>query len=112
MTIEQVLAEMLGDAAVLDRNGHREQAEALRGYAARVKAATVELHTELRERDAAAFCGRSPAWLRERFAGWVARGLARQIGPERWYRQCVLVHRPAPSVAREAGRLAARGAAA
>lgn len=110
-TLEQVLADARGEAAVLRRNGHRAQAEGLERLAAQVAEAVPEYITELEEHEAAWYRDCSIEWLRKRFEAWRRRGLARQVGPRRYYRLCVLEHKGAPSVAREAGRQAYRGAA-
>lgn len=111
VTLEQVLADARGEAAVLRRNGHQAQAEALERFADAAASACPEYLTELVEHDAAGYRGCSTEWLRRRFQGWCQRGLARQIGPRRYYRLCVLEHKGSPSIAREAGRQAYRGAA-
>lgn len=108
--LDQVLADMRGEAAVLRRAGHREQADAYERFAALVADATEDYRTFLTEPQAALRSGKSRDWLRARFAGWLADGNAREghRRGEREYRQVVIPRRANLEAAREAGRRAGR----
>lgn len=112
MTLEQVLADAREEAAVLKRAGHPIQAAGLERLCDAVAGAAEDYLTWLSEGDARLMSGRSVEWLRGRFAGWLALGLARMNGKRREYRALIIPRRANLSAAREAGRRAAeRGAA-
>jgi hypothetical protein len=107
MTLEQLLADTAEQAAILRRHGHTGQADALTAIVEGVRQACPEFMALLSEDAASTYSGRTVAWLRARFPQWVARGLAEQVGPRRYYRRCVLEHRGNANAARAAGRRAA-----
>lgn len=108
--LDTVLADLRGEAAVLRRAGHREQADAYERFASLVADATEDFRTFLTEPQAALRSGKSQAWLRSRFAGWLADGNARHgtRRGERLYRALVVPRRPNIEAALEAGRRAGR----
>lgn len=111
MMLEQVLANWREDAAVLRRRGHPHDAELIERLCDEVAASAEDFLRWLTESEAALRAGRSPKWLQRQFAGWVALGLARHDGRRRLYRMVIIPQRAQPSLAHEAGRAAARGAA-
>ena len=104
--LEQALADMRGQAGVLRFHGHHDQARALDEFASRIAEATPEYRTWLTESEAVDYTARSVEYLRNRFSGWAARGLARLSGGKRQYRRMALEHRGNIEAAREAGRRA------
>lgn len=108
LDLAQILADLRGDAAVLRRSGHAEQAVAREQIADDVTAAAEEWLTFLSESDAMLRSGRTKDWLRSRFAEWERDGHARLVNKQRQYRMCVVPRRYNLSDAREAGAEAAR----
>jgi hypothetical protein len=108
MTLEEVLADWRGDAAVARRLGHLQQAEQLERMADQVAAAAEDYLTFLNEPDARLVSGKTLEWLRGRFPEWLDRGLARYNGKKREYRQLALPRRANVPAARAAGRRAAQ----
>lgn len=111
MTLEQVLADYRGDAAVLRRRGHAKDAELIERLCDAVADAAEDFLTWLSEDDAMLRSGRSRAWLRAQFADWSRGGNARKDGARRVYRQAVIPQRANALSAREAGREAGRRSA-
>ena len=111
-SFEQVKADLMGEAAVLRRNGHVVQAASLERACTEFSAAAAEFAAWLTEQEAMTYTGRKSPWLRAQFDEWVARGLAKTVGRTRYYRRCILVHRGNQEAARAAGRAAAKGQAA
>lgn len=110
-TLEQVLADERGDAAVLRRQGHAGQAEAIERICDRVSAAAEEYLRFVSEPQAKSRSNKSTEWLRARFPEWMAQGHAKKIGAVRYYRMIVVPMRANISAAREEGRRAARESA-
>lgn len=110
-TLEQVLADERGDAAVLRRQGHVHQAEQLERICDRVSAAAEEFLRFLSEPQARSRSNKSTEWLRGRFAEWSAQGHAKKLNGVRYYRMIVIPTRANVSAAREEGRRAARESA-
>lgn len=112
-SLEQVLADWRGDAAVLRRQGHSAQADMLGERANEVAEAAYEYITWLSEGNAALRSGRKPSWLRQRFKEWAEAGHARRGAKgQREYRMLIVPARANIESAREAGRKAARADAA
>lgn len=109
-TLEQVLADARGEAAVLRRHGQETTAAAIDGIVDRVKDAAEDYITWLSEADAAMRSGHHVKWLRARFAEWEQSGHARKERGRRYYRQLIVPLRANTSAAYEAGREAARKA--
>lgn len=107
-TLEQVLADHRGDAAVLRRNSHVHDAELLERFCDEVAEAAHEYLTRLSEAEAMLRSGRSREWLRSRFPEWEAQGNAWR-GPrgERGYRMLVVPRRANIERAYQAGRQSA-----
>ena len=111
-TFEQAAANLREEAAILRRNGHVGQAQALERACDELTAGAEEFVAWLTEDQAMTYTGRSAAWLRGLFGGWVERGLAKTVGRVRYYRRAVLIHRGNAEAARAAGRNAVKGQAA
>src|SRR5690242_14998675 len=107
-TLEQVLADARGEAAVLRRHGQDTTAAAIDAIVDRVRDAAEDYITWLSEDDASMRSGHHPKWLRARFAEWERAGHARREKGRRQYRQLVIPLRANTSAAYEAGREAAR----
>ena len=111
-TLEQVLAEVPIEAAVLRKHGELQLAKAIERLAADVATAAENYLDFLTEDEAMLRSGRTRSFLRNRFAGWEAEGMARKDGRRRKYRRCIIPRRPDLGAAREAGRRAAKVARA
>lgn len=107
MTLEQVLADARGDAAVLRRHGQASVADALERLADAVAASAEDWLVFLSETDAHLRSGLSERWLRSRFSQWEREGHARVKGGEHQYRACVIPRRARIGAAAERGRQAA-----
>lgn len=108
MTLDQLLADWRGDAAVLRRNGEVGKADLLERCATDAARAAEPWLTWLSEADAMLRSGRSREWLRGRFAAWEREGHARSHGKLRQYRMAIVPQRAQVATAAEAGRAAAR----
>lgn len=75
-TLEQVLADIRGEAAVLRHNGHASQATSVERVCERIGEVMRSYLTILSESEAKLRSGWSERRLRGRFAEWEARGLA------------------------------------
>lgn len=106
MTLEEVLADARGEAAVLRAHGHKGQAESIEKVCEAVTAAAYEYLNWLTEPEARLRSGHSTEYLRARFARWLEQGLARWDGRKRQYRAVVIPQRGNREAAREAGRRA------
>jgi hypothetical protein len=106
-TLEQVLADERGDAAVLRKNGHGHDADLIERVCDRVSRAAEEYLRFVAEPDARLRTNRSQEYLRARYADWEAQGHAYKKGTMRYYRMLVLPPRANLSAAREEGRRAA-----
>lgn len=107
-TLEQVLADLRGDAAVLRRNGHVHDAELLERTCDQVAEAAHEYVTHLSEGEAMLRSSHSREWLRSRFPEWEAQGNAwRDPRGVRTYRMLVVPRRANTERAFEAGRRSA-----
>ncbi|MBA2683466.1 MAG: hypothetical protein H0U66_03115 [Gemmatimonadaceae bacterium] len=103
--LEQVLADMRGEAAVLRRHGDTRTADVLDGTVDRVKSAAEDFITWLSESDAHLRSGKAIPWLRSRYPEWSEAGHARlNARGQREYRLVVIPRRANISAAREAGR--------
>lgn len=103
--LEQVLADMRGEAQVLRKHGDARTANVLDESVDRVKTAAEDFITWLNEPDAQLRSGRATSWLRSRFAEWSEAGHARKNERgQREYRLVVIPRRADASAAREAGR--------
>ena len=109
--LNQVLTDAREQAQVLRYHGHQAQARVLEEFADRVAESAAEFLVWVSEPEAQLYTGRSVEYLRGRFAGWEARGLARREKRQRYYRRIILEHRGNAEAARAAGQRAARGAA-
>lgn len=102
--LSQVLADALGDAAVLRRSGHVPQADTIERLVAEVRRAAEDFLTFVAERDAKLASGRSVEWLRCKFREWEPQGHAKMIDGVRYYRLIILPRRANLVEARQAGR--------
>jgi hypothetical protein len=105
-SLESVLADERGQAAVLRHNGHAHDAELIERVCSRVSTAAEEYLRFLSEPDARLRTNKSVDWLRTRFPEWMELGHAKKIGNVRYYRMVVLPPRANISAAREEGRRA------
>ena len=109
-SLEQVIADLRGDAAVFDRNGEPARAQANRDLAERIESVSEEHITWLSEGDAAMRAGKSEAWVRARFEQLKHDGRARLKGRARQYLACAIPRRANVDTAAARGRQAAREA--
>ena len=107
--LTQALADARGEAAVLRRAGHTEQADYIVELIDKVDALTEDFRTFISEGDARLRSGWSVARLRRHFGQWREEGHAETRGRVRYYRRLIVPTRPDIAAAREAGR---RGQAA
>lgn len=105
--LEQVLADWRGDAQVLRRQRHDQEAEQIERFAVDVARAAEDYLRWLSEEEALLRSGRSRGWLRSRFPEWEREGHARRDRGRRLYRMVVIPQRANTLAAREAGRRAA-----
>lgn len=103
MTIEQVLADERGQAAVLRANGHASEARIIERVCDSVSESLREYLTWLSEPDARLRSGRTVEWLRGRFAEWASEGMAEVRSGRRYYRAVIVPLRAHASAAFEAG---------
>jgi hypothetical protein len=107
-TLEQVLADRRGAAAVLRANGHPHDADLIEAVCDEVAGAAHEYVTRLSEAEAMLRSGRSRVWLRSRFPEWEAQGNAwRGARGERIYRMLVVPRHANVEAAFQAGRRSA-----
>lgn len=111
MTLEQVLADARGEAAVLRANRAGFSVERVEQLLDDIQAGAEEWLTWLSESDAAIRCGYSAGWLRHRFEAWRREGHARLAGQHRQYRACAIPRRANTAQAAARGRDAARRSA-
>jgi hypothetical protein len=110
-SLEQVLADWRGDAAVLRRTGHPAMADAIERLCTAVGRSAEDYLTWLSESEAALHSGHQAVWFRSRYPGWEAQGLAEKRSGRRYYRQIIVPGRPNLDAARAAARRAARESA-
>jgi len=109
-TLEDVLADELGQAAVLRHNKHTHDADLIERVVGRVRASAEDYILWLSEGAAQMRSGKSRTWLRSHFAEWCSQGHARMNGRHREYRQLIVPQRVHVSAEAEAGRLAGEAA--
>jgi hypothetical protein len=102
-SVEQVLADERGQAAVLRANGHGLEARIIERVCDSVSESLREYLTWLSEPDARLRSGRTVEWLRGRFAEWASEGMAEVRGGRRYYRAVIIPLRAHTSAAVEAG---------
>lgn len=105
-TLESVLADERGQAAVLRHNGHAHDADLIERVCDRVAKSAEEYLRFLPEPDARLRTNRSQEYLRARYSDWESQGHAFKKGNLRYYRMLVLPPRANLSAAREEGRRA------
>lgn len=110
MTLEHVLADWVGKAAVLRSTGHGHDAELVEQVCGDVRDAAENYLTWLSEAEAVLHSAHTKEWLRARFSQWEAQGLAEKDGRRRRYRLIALPRRADIDRARMAARQAARSA--
>lgn len=106
MTLDQVLADLRGEAAVLRLNGHRIQADTLERACEQVAASCPDYLRWISVEDAIVRSGRSAEWLRGRAAEWAGLGHARRDGRKWWFRAIVVPIRPIRALERDRGAAA------
>lgn len=107
--LREVLADEVGQAAVLEHNGHEHDGRLIRRIVTRVSEAAHEYLNFLNEPEAMLRTGKSERQMRRLYAELEPRGHAKKLGAMRYYRECMLEPRANLSAAREAGRRAAAG---
>ena len=102
------LAAIRATLAVLAEHGAALQPSKAASYLDAIERAAEPYLRGLSEADAQLFTGHAATWLRARYAGWAARGLAWTHAGRRYYAECALPHRNArsPSAAAAARRTA------
>lgn len=90
MTVEEVLANEREEAAILRARGLADRADDIERVCDRVAQALDVYLRWLSETEASLWSGRSPDYLRQRFAGMAADGNARKQGRSRFYRASAL----------------------
>lgn len=101
--LDQVLADALGEAAVLRRRGFTQYADGIEELIGDVRKSAEEFLTFVPESQAL-LRGAKLAFLRRNFPGWEKEGNARRVGRGREYRAIILPRMTPASIAREAGR--------
>ena len=103
-TLEQVLGDAREQAAILRHHGHAAQARSVEDVVERVAGVMRSYLNVLSESEAMLRSGKGVDYLRSRFAGWEAVGLAflDERGRRR-YREIIVPMRPQLEVARLAG---------
>ncbi len=110
--LEQVLADVRGEAQVLRKHQDNRTADVIDGIVDRVKAAAEDYITWVNESEANLASGRAIAWFRARYPEWADAGHARlNAKGQREYRLVVIPRRANISAAREAGRRGERRSA-
>jgi hypothetical protein len=104
VTLEQVLADERGQAAVLRAKGHPHDAALLEALCDRVADAAEDYIRFISESDARLRSGWSVDRLKGRFPQWEREGHAEKRGRERYYRQLVIPQRVNPSAVRAEAR--------
>lgn len=107
----EVLADERGQAAVLEHNGYKHDAQLIRRVCDRIANAAHEYVNFMSEASAMLRTAKSERQLRRIFAELEPRGHAKKVNGKRFYRECMLEPRANLSAAREAGRRAAAGGA-
>lgn len=107
--LQQVITDARGEAAVLRRNGHPEQAASIEELCDRVQTAAEDFLRKINIHDARLKSGMSLRTLRRRFSELVDCGLA-EYGPngDMLFRAIAIPPRAQATVQRERGRHAAR----
>ncbi len=103
-SLDQVLADERGKAAVLHAYGQPQIAALILALCDRVAAAAESYLRFCAESEAMLRTGKARGWLRARRDAWAAAGHARKVGGTWEYRECVLPEHTPASIAREAGR--------
>lgn len=106
-----VLADWLGQAAVLRARGHGREADHIEQLVGDVKASAAHYLDWLTEDEAMLRSGRGRPYLRERFPLWASEDMARIDGRRRLYRRCIVPRRANLDAARDLAREVAHGAA-
>lgn len=107
MSLDQTLADLRGEAAVLRMNGHKAQADTLERACDAVAAACPDYLRWISLEDAVMRSGRSAEWLRGRAAEWAPLGHARREGRRWLFRAIVIPIRPIRAMERARGSAAA-----
>ena len=107
-TLEQVLSDLRGEAAVLRKHGDARVADVMDGIVDRVKRAAEDYITWLEEDDAMMRSAHQRRWFRAQFPTWAAEGNAKKESGKHYYRQIIVPQRANLSAAREDARRAAR----
>lgn len=110
-SLEQVLADHRGEAAVLRKAGHKLQADSIELVCDDVSKAARDYLDWLDEGEARARSGKSVDWLRHHFAEWEAQGLAEWRHKRRYYRRIIVPRRANLEAARAQAERDARKSA-
>jgi hypothetical protein len=90
MTLDQVIADARGQAAVLRTYGAEPVADALERLCDRFAEASAPFREFMNEQEAMLASGKSQKWLRDRFPEWERRNLARMVRGRREYLKVVV----------------------
>jgi hypothetical protein len=110
-SLEQVLADLRGEAQVLQKHGDLARAGVIDAIVDRVKASAEDFITWLEEEDAILRSAHHRKWFRRMYPTWAAEGHAKKERGHYYYRQLIVPQRANLSAARQAGRDAARRSA-
>jgi hypothetical protein len=109
-TLDETLATWAEDARVLERNGHRHDAQLIDRVLDSVREAARDYLTWLSESEAMLRSGRKVDFFRARFPEWASEGMAELRGRQRYYRQVIVPQRAHASAAYLAGLRGERSA--
>lgn len=110
-SLEQVLADHRGEAAVLRANGHKLQAESIERVCDDVARSQRDYLDWMEEGEAISRSGKSAEWFRSRFPDWEAQNLAEWRHKKRYYRRIVVPRRANLEAARAQAERDARRSA-
>lgn len=102
-TLEEVLADARGDAAIYRRRGDLRIAEIMERLADEIAQSLEDYSRWLSEDEAMLKSGHRRPWLRARRAEWLQAGNARVVGRRWFYRAMIVPQRGNASAAYEAG---------
>jgi hypothetical protein len=113
MELNQLLADYRGEAAVLRKNGHKDQAESIERVCDAVAEATESYRRFLGEADALLYSGKAKKTLRRLYPELAAQGNAHQDAKgRRYYREMCLPRRVSDDALLDDAQRAARKDAA
>ena len=105
---ERVLADFREEAAVLRRNGHVAQADAIVRVCDQVAESAIDFLSWITETEARMRSGKGEDYFKARRQRWAEDGLAEQRGRHWYYRRCIIERQKLPSITRAEARRGAR----